>query len=101
MDSGVFPARRRMGRQRREGAAQGETRASQFAVLLYLLLNIVYAAGSFPSGYFADRMSKKNLLALGYSVFALACVASIYETPSILTLITIFELAGLQTAIVD
>jgi len=79
----------------------GETQASQFAVLLYLVLNIVYAAGSFPSGYFADRISKKNLLALGYLVFTLACVSSIYETPNILILVTIFVLAGLQTAIVD
>ncbi len=46
-------------------------------------------------------MPKRILLALGYFVFALACVASIFETPNTSILVTIFVLAGLQTAIVD
>ncbi len=75
--------------------------ASQLAVLLYLLLNVVYALGSFPAGYLADRISKRNLLAAGYSIFALACIASIFESPGYPILIAIFVLAGLQTAIVD
>ncbi|MDV3243903.1 MAG: MFS transporter [Nitrososphaerales archaeon] len=79
----------------------GISGASQLAVLLYLLLNMIYALGSFPAGYLADRVSKRNLLALGYLVFALACIASIFETPTLPILITIFVFAGLQTAIVD
>jgi MFS family permease len=75
--------------------------ASQLAVLLYLILNVVYAASSFPVGYLADKVSKRYLLASGYLVFALACVASIFETPHLLILLTIFILAGLQTAVVD
>ena len=54
-----------------------------------------------PSRYFADKISKRNLLALGYVVFALACIASIFETPNYLILGAIFVLAGLQAAIVD
>jgi MFS family permease len=79
----------------------GQTQASELAVLLYVVLNIIYAVGCYPAGYFADRMSKRNLLALGYFVFALACVASIFESADYLILGTIFVLAGLQSAIVD
>jgi len=79
----------------------GVSSASQFAVLLYLVLNVFYALGSFPAGHFADKISKRKVLAFGYFVFALACIASIFETPNFLILVTIFILAGLQTAIVD
>ena len=79
----------------------GQTRASELAVLLYVILNVIYALGCYPAGYFADRISKRNLLALGYLVFTLACIASIFETPNYLILGTIFVLAGLQAAIVD
>ncbi len=79
----------------------GQTRASELAVLLYVILNVIYAIGCYPAGFFADRISKRNLLALGYVVFALACMASIFETPNYLILGTIFVLAGLQAAIVD
>ena len=64
----------------------GQTRASELAVLLYVILNVIYAIGCYPAGYFADRISKRNLLALGYVVFALACMASIFETPNYLIL---------------
>jgi MFS family permease len=79
----------------------GPTNASMFAVLLYVLLNLVYALASFPVGHLADRVSKRTLLASGYFIFALACIASIFETPDLPILATIFILAGLQVAIVD
>lgn len=79
----------------------GAVRASEVAVSFYILLNIIYALGSFPAGYLADRTSKRNLLGLGYFIFALACIASIFETPNYLILGTIFVLAGLHIGIVD
>jgi MFS family permease len=79
----------------------GISKASQIAVLLYLVLNIVYALASYPAGNLADRIPKRILLAFGYFVFALACFASIFETVQYSILLTIFVLAGLQTAIVD
>ncbi len=79
----------------------GQSQATELAVLLYVVLNVIYAVGCYPAGYFADKVSKRNLLALGYFVFALACVASIFESANYLILGAIFVLAGLQSAIVD
>lgn len=79
----------------------GQSGASELAVLLYVILNLIYAIGCYPAGYFADKISKRNILALGYFCFVLACVASIYESPNYLLLSIIFILAGLQAAIVD
>jgi MFS family permease len=79
----------------------GPKEGAEFAILLYVLLNLVYAVASFPVGHLADRVSKRGLLASGYIIFALACLASIYEAPYTPILVTIFILAGLQVAIVD
>jgi len=79
----------------------GPKEGSEFAVLLYVLLNLVYAVASFPVGQLADKVSKRGLLASGYVIFALACIASIFEAPNLAILATIFVLAGLQVAIVD
>lgn len=79
----------------------GLTGASQLAVLFLLVLNVVYAASSYPAGFLADRTSKRFLLAGGYVLFGLACVASIFEVPSVPILLTIFVLAGFSTGVVD
>ncbi len=79
----------------------GPLRSSEYAVLLYVILNIFYALASFPVGHLADRMPKRRLLAAGYLIFALACVVSISESPFLPTLALIFVLAGLQAAIID
>ncbi|MDE1852769.1 MAG: MFS transporter [Thaumarchaeota archaeon] len=79
----------------------GQTGAADFAVLLLLVLNIVYATSSYPAGFLADRVSKRVLLSGGYVLFGLACVASVFEVPSIPILLTIFILAGLSTGVVD
>lgn len=70
-------------------------------MLLYVFLNLVYAVVSFPVGHLPDRVPKRTLLASGYIIFALACIASIYEVPYTPILVTIFVLAGLQVANVD
>ena len=79
----------------------GPVEGSEFAVLLYVVLNLVYALASFPIGHLADRTSKRVLLASGYVIFALACIASVFESPFLPALAIIFVLAGLQVAIVD
>lgn len=79
----------------------GFTGASQLAVLLLFILNVVYAASAYPAGFLADRVSKRFLLAAGYILFGLACAASVFEIPSIPILLTIFVLAGFSTGVVD
>jgi MFS family permease len=79
----------------------GEKGASDLAVLLYLILNVAYALTSYPAGFFADKIPKKYLLALGYVFFALACLASVFEVPKISILLVIFILAGISIGIVD
>ena len=81
--------------------SQGQTGAADVAVLLLLVLNVVYAASSYPAGFLADRVSKRFLLAGGYGLFGLACLASVFEIPSIPILLTVFILAGLSTGVVD
>lgn len=81
--------------------SQGQTGAADVAVLLLLVLNIVYAASSYPAGFLADRVSKRFLLAGGYALFGLACVASVFEIPSVPILLIVFVLAGLSTGVVD
>ena len=71
------------------------------AVLLYLILNVAYALTSYVAGFFADRISKKYILALGYTFFSLACFASVFEVPQIVILLVIFVLAGISVGIVD
>lgn len=79
----------------------GPTDAADVAVLLLFVLNLVYAASSYPAGFLADRAPKRVLLAGGYVLFGLACVASVFEIPSIPILLVIFVLAGLSTGVVD
>jgi MFS family permease len=79
----------------------GVEAASEFAIALYVLLNLVYAIASYPVGHLADRVSKSSLLAGGYLFFALACLASVFESSNLSILVIIFILAGLHVAIVD
>ncbi|MEA3201095.1 MAG: hypothetical protein QOE90_2523 [Thermoplasmata archaeon] len=42
------------------------------AVALYLVFNVVYAAGAYPMGALSDRVGKPRVLAAGFLLFALA-----------------------------
>jgi MFS family permease len=75
--------------------------ADFYAILLYLILNVVYALTSYTSGFISDKISKRNILALGYAFFAFACFASIFEAANFPILIIIFVLAGVSVGIVD
>lgn len=79
----------------------GAERASVWAIGLYTLLNIVYAACSYPVGIWSERVGKRFLLGLGYVLFALMCFGFLFETSSIPFLIVLFILAGLYIALVD
>jgi len=45
-------------------------RAATFAILLYVLFNIVYAAQAFPAGILSDRLGRKPVILAGYLAFA-------------------------------
>jgi MFS family permease len=79
----------------------GSAQAGQLAVGLYLLHNVVYAGMSYPIGALADRMDKRLLLALGYSVAAVMGVGWLLLTPSLWHLGLLFALGGVYIAAED
>ena len=69
-------------------------------LLLYALFNLVYAALAMPIGIWSDRVGRKNVLALGYALFALTALGFAIVT-SLAGLIALFALYGLVYALVD
>ena len=70
------------------------------AILLYVLYNIVYALFSIPTGLFSDRIGRRNVLLLGYSLFGLTCLGFAFlESPA--AFIILFALYGLVYALVE
>ena len=72
----------------------GAAEAATIAVSLYLLHNLFYASFAFIGGWLADRVPKQFLLALGYTISALMCLAIILLPVSVWTLALIFLLGG-------
>jgi len=81
--------------------SMGAIAATSAGVGLYVLLNIIYAVGSYPVGILADRHSKAVLLGLGYLFNALACLGLILWTNNLIFLGLIFAAVGLQLAFTD
>ena len=77
----------------------GGGKAAALATGLYVLHNIFYAAFSMIAGWLADRFSKSNLLALGYSLAALMAAAIIVLPLNVWTLAVIFLIGGVYVAI--
>ncbi len=69
-------------------------------ILLYVWFNIIYTTFSIPSGALSDKVGRKNVLTLGYSLFGVTCLgfALLSSLPS---LIALFGLYGLVYALVD
>jgi MFS family permease len=69
-------------------------------LLLYVLFNLVYTLLSIPSGSWSDRVGRKKVLSVGYSLFALVSLgfALVSSVPS---LVLLFALYGLVFALVD
>jgi MFS family permease len=79
----------------------GPVVAGRYAIGLYILHNVVYAAVSYPAGALGDRVNKKTLLAIGYALFGLMCLLFITNPTSIPMLAFLFVLAGVYVGIVD
>lgn len=81
--------------------AWGTARADAWALGLYVLFNVVYAAGSYPAGVWSERLGKRRILGLGYLLFALMCVGFLVVDASIPGLALLFAVGGLYVAFVD
>jgi MFS family permease len=80
-------------------ARLGATGAASAAVALYLLHNVFYASFALIGGWIADRVKKKIVLAVGYSMAALMAIAIIALPVSIWTFALIFILGGTNVAL--
>ena len=79
----------------------GPVAAGRYAIALYILHNVVYAAVSYPVGALGDRMNKKTLLAVGYAMFGAMCLLFLTGPASVPMLAVLFVLAGVYVGIVD
>jgi MFS family permease len=79
----------------------GAAKAGQIAVALFVVHNVFYAAMSYPVGLLADRVGKRGLLALGYSLAGVMGLGWIVATPSVVFLGTLFALGGVFIAAED
>lgn len=72
----------------------GAVRAATISVGLYALHNIVYAGISYPAGALADRINKRLLLALGYTIGAATALLLAMNISNIPVLVCVFILGG-------
>lgn len=63
--------------------------------ILYLIFTVVAALSSYPFGYLADRYGRKNVIAVGFLLWALVCLGFIVANSFVL-IILLFILYGLQ-----
>jgi MFS family permease len=68
-------------------------------VALYLLHNLFYASFAFIGGWIADRIKKKVVLTIGYSMAALMAIAIMTLPVSLWTIALIFILGGTNVAL--
>ncbi|MFB3765914.1 MAG: MFS transporter [Methanotrichaceae archaeon] len=69
-------------------------------LLLYAFFNVVYAAFSLPVGIWSDRIGRKNVLTIGFALFA-ATAAGFAFASSVVSLVFLFALYGFVFAIID
>jgi len=79
----------------------GEVRASQYVVLLYAMMNAVYALASLPIGILSDKIGKRGILSVGYATFGLTCIGFALVSGDLLAVAVLFIAAGLFMAMVD
>ncbi len=69
-------------------------------IILYIVYNSSYALFAIPSGFLSDKIGRKNVLFMGYGLFALVCIGFIFAQ-SLVFFIILFLLFGLNYAFVD
>ncbi len=77
-----------------------ETTGVALTIFLYVLYNISYAGLSIPCGALSDRLGRRRVLGLGYSVFGFTCLGFIFAN-SLASLIFLFLIYGMFYALVE
>ncbi len=70
-----------------------------FPILLYILFNFFYALLAAPFGRLSDRIGKKKILLIGYSLFSLVCLG-FWISNSLSMFIIFFSLYGVSYSII-
>ncbi|MBI2522810.1 MFS transporter [Candidatus Woesearchaeota archaeon] len=69
-------------------------------ILLYIMFNIFYTSFSIPFGVLSDRVGRKNVILIGYILFAFTSLGfAIFG--SLASLIVLFALYGVSYAVID
>jgi MFS family permease len=80
--------------------SMGFAAASSFAIGLYLLHNVFYAAFAYLSGWLSDHVRQRRfVLAIGYALAVVMAVLLAFGGAKIPLLITIFVLAGIVVGV--
>ena len=76
------------------------TGSDTLTVVFYLIFNVVYALNAFMTGALSDRLGRKPVIAVGYSLFAFLC-ASLVFVNDVTILVLMFAVYGLSFAFVE
>ena len=75
--------------------------AGSIATGLYVFLNVGAAVFAYVFGNLGDRMSKRFLLGLGYTIFAVYCIGFVMLPSTVPSFVILFLLAGVETGLID
>jgi len=80
--------------------AKGIGLADNTAILFYVLFYVVYTVCVIPSGILSDRIGRKRVLIIGYSVFAITSLGLVF-TSSPVGVLLFFIVYGVFYAMID
>lgn len=74
--------------------------APEQVILLYLLMNVIYLAAAYPAGFLSDRLGRKRLLVIGYSVYGFVYLGFAVASSSA-AIIGLFGVYGLYIGLTE
>lgn len=69
-------------------------------IFLYILYNISYVAFAIPGGILSDRIGRKKILIIGYSLFALTCLGFALVSSTFFEFAALFIFYGIAHALI-